>query len=312
LELSTTDKAGRQFYASYVILLGDRSAADETASWKNGAPEKFRGQKYALIVGVSNYRYNDAGITSLDFPDDDARAIAELLRSPAGGSFSPANVTLLIDADASLIAMRSALREIGKRARPEDLVFIFIAGHGAPDPLSSQNLYFLFHDTKVVDMPKTAFPMSELKLFLDTRVAAERVFVMIDTCHSAGVNQRSGKLVTGRELTREGDENNISNFYVKKQFANHKSRAIITSSDVNEVSEESPKWNNHGVFTWAFLEGLKGKADANKDRIVTAGEAFRYVRDTVRTETRSRQNPIAIPGAAMNLPLATVSAKGHE
>lgn len=308
LEVSAVDKAGRAYYASYVIMLGDRSAGTPP-EWKSDKPERFRGQKHAIIVGVSNYRYQDAGLRSLDFADDDARAVAELLRTPAGGGFSSTNVKLLIDADASLLALRSALKETSKRAKREDLVFIFFAGHGAPDPVSSQNLYFLFHDTKVVDMPKTAFPMAELKLFLDTQIAAERVFVMIDTCHSAGVNQKTTSLITGRELTREGDENNISNFYLAKQLANERGRAIITSSDVNEVSEESSKWNNHGVFTWAFLEGLKGGADSNKDNIVTAGEAFHFIRTKVQAETNLRQNPIALPGTAMNLPLATVASE---
>lgn len=307
LELSAVDKEGRAYYASYVIMLDDTSAATLPES-KNAKPERLRGQKYAVIVGVSNYRYEDAGLMSLDFADDDARAVAEMLKSPAGGGFSSTNMKLLIDADASLLALKSALKETAMKAKPEDLVFIFLAGHGAPDPLSPQNLYFLFNDTKVVDMPKTAFPMADLKPFLD-RLAAERVFVMIDTCHSAGVNQKTPSLIRGRELTREGDENNLSNFYLAKQLANEKGRAIITSSDVNEVSEESSKWNNHGVFTWALLEGLKGGADSNRDNIVTAGEAFYYIRAKVRAETNLRQNPIALPGAAMNLPLAGVNAR---
>lgn len=311
LEIRATDAANREYYASYVLLLGDKAADSGRPSWTNGAAERFSGRKFAVILGVSEYKYNDAGLRSLDFADDDARAVADFLKSPEGGGFFPADIKLLIDRDASLTALRSALDETRKRASRNDLVFIFIAGHGAPDPLSSQNLYFLFYDTKVVDMEKTAFPMSELKRYLDTQVIAERVFVMIDTCHSAGVNQKTQSLVTGRQLTQAGDENNISNFYLTKQLFKEKGRSILTSSDVNEVSRESAKWGNHGVFTWALLEGLKGKADLNGDQLVTAGELFQFTRASVQKATNFEQNPIALPGSATNVTLAIVKNKAN-
>lgn len=308
LEISAVDRARREFYASFVLLLGDNSAAVKPTI-SRGVAEPFSGRKFAVIVGVSDYKYNDAGLRSLDFADDDARAIADFLKSPEGGGFLPADVKLMVDRDASLTALRSALAETAKRAARNDMVFIFIAGHGAPDPLSSQNLYFLFHDTKVVDMEKTALPMSELKRYLDTQVIAERVFVMIDTCHSAGVNQKTRSLVTGRQLSQAGDENNISNFYLTKQLFKEKGRSILTSSDVNEVSRESAKWGNHGVFTWALLEGLKGKADLNGDRLITTGELFQFTRESVQKATNFEQNPIALPGSATNLALAVVRKK---
>ncbi len=306
LEIRAVDIKEREYYASYVLLLGDKTAGAERPSWTNGVPERFKGRKFAVIVGVSEYKYNDAGLRSLDFADDDARAMEEFLKTPEGGGFFPADIKLMVDRDASLTALRSALSETAKKAGRDDLVFIFIAGHGAPDPLSSQNLYFLFYDTKVVDMEKTAYPMAELKRYLDTQVLADRVFVMIDTCHSAGVNQKTQSLVTGRQLTQTGDENNISNFYLAKQLYKEKGRSILTSSDVNEVSRESTKWGNHGVFTWALLEGLKGKADLNGDKIVTTGEIFQFVRSSVQAATNFEQNPIALPGSATNVGLASV------
>ncbi len=306
LEIRAVDIKEREYYASYVLLLDDKTASAERPSWTNGVAERFSGRKFAVIVGVSEYKYNDAGLRSLDFADDDAKSIADFLKSPEGGGFFSADIKLLIDRDASLTALRSALTDTAKQAGRNDMIFIFIAGHGAPDPLSSQNLYFLFYDTKVVDMEKTAYPMNELKRYLDTQVLADRVFVVIDTCHSAGINQKTQSLVTGRQLVQAGDENNISNFYLTKQLYKEKGRSILTSSDVNEVSRESAKWGNHGVFTWALLEGLKGKADLNGDKIVTTGEIFQFVRSSVQAATNFEQNPIALPGSATNVGLAMV------
>lgn len=304
VEIKATDKARREFYASYIVMLGDKNAPIESDEWTNGKAVKFSGKKYAVVVGVSEYQFTDAGLRSLQYADDDAQAFADFLKTPAGGGFSDADIKLLLNRNATLGALRAALNDIGKRARATDLVIVFIAGHGAPDPLASQNLYFLLSDSKVVDMARTAYPMNELKLFLDTSVKAERVITMIDTCHSAGVNQKTKSLVSGRDLVQEGDENNISNFYLTNQLFKETGRAILTSSDVNEVSQESEKWGNHGVFTWALLEGLKGKADQNGDGFITTGEVFQYTRANVQKATNFKQNPRALPGTSKDLTLA--------
>lgn len=304
LEVQATSKKDKEFYASYLIQFGAANTTNDVAAATTNKAENFSGRKFAVLIGVSEYKYPDAGLRDLDFADDDARAMADFLKSPAGGKFADTDIRLLLNQDASINAVKSALEQIAKLARPEDMVVIFIAGHGAPDPVSPQNLYFLLNDTKVVDMKGTAFPMNELRLYLDTKLAAKRVLTLIDTCHSAGINQGSKELVSGRDLVRVGDENNISNFYLAKQLFKESGRAVLTSSDVNEVSQESAKWNNHGVFTWALLEGLRGKADFNRDNIVTTGEIFQYTRATVRSETKFQQNPIALPGSAINLSLS--------
>jgi hypothetical protein len=306
IEIRATDRKGREYYASYLMILGDKTAVIEKPE-ASGKAEVFRGRKFAVIVGVSEYKFNDAGLKNLSFADDDAQAIAAFLQTPAGGSFASGDIKLLVNQNASLLAVRSALLETAKRAKSEDLVFIFIAGHGAPDPVAPQNLYFLMADTKVVDMAKTAFPMTELKQILDTQVYAQRVITLIDTCHSAGINQKSQSLVSGRDLVQEDDENNISNFYLTNQLFKQAGRAIITSSDVNEVSQESAKWGNHGVFTWALLDGLKGKADLNGDNLITAGEIFQYTRVNVQKATSFQQNPLALSGSSANLTLAFIS-----
>ncbi|MEZ5426365.1 MAG: caspase family protein [Pyrinomonadaceae bacterium] len=304
IEIRATDKSRRDFYASYVLILGDKQAPDDTPEWKNEQAKTFRGRKYAVVVGISDYFFTDAGLKNLSYADDDARAVADFLKTPQGGRFSSSDIKLLLNKDATLGSVRGALEETFRKARAEDLIFIFIAGHGAPDPLATQNIYFLLSDTKVVDMGRTGFLMSDLKQMLDTEVAAERVIVMIDTCHSAGVNQKTKSLVSGRDLVQESDENNISNFYLTKQLFSETGRAILTSSDINEVSQESPKWGNHGVFTWALLNGLGGKADYNRDKLITMGELFQYTRSAVQKETNFKQNPRALPGSNKDLTLA--------
>ncbi|HKZ78654.1 MAG TPA: caspase family protein [Pyrinomonadaceae bacterium] len=262
--------------------------------------QQFKGRKYAVVIGISKYQFAIDGLNNLDFADADARAIRDFLKQPQGGNFAPADILYLENAEATILGVRSALDRFLPRAGPEDLIFLFIAGHGAPDPYAPRNLYFLMNDTKVADMPNTALPMSELQELLDNRVRAQRVVVFVDTCHSAGISGTT--LVTGRQLVQT--ENNIFNLYAANLFR-EAGRAVLTSSDVNEISRESSKWGGgHGIFTWALLEGLRGDADANKDRLITAGELFDFVSNNVRIATAFRQNPRALPGLNKDFPLA--------
>ncbi|HLG13062.1 MAG TPA: caspase family protein [Blastocatellia bacterium] len=261
---------------------------------------EFKGRKFAVIIGISRYKYHDGGLVDLGYADADARAMRDYLQRAEGGGFASADVFYLENENATIGAVRDGLYRFLPKAAPGDLVLVFIAGHGAPDPYAPQNLYFLMHDTKVADMATTALPMRELQEALDV-VRAQRAVVFVDACHAAGLS--GDKLVATRGL-----ENNLINLYAAKLFK-ETGRAVLTSSDVNELSQESALWGGgHGIFTLALLEGLSGEADANGDRYVTAGELFAYVRDRVRAETGFHQNPYALPGLNADFTLA-VSTK---
>jgi uncharacterized caspase-like protein len=122
----------------------------------------------------------------------------------------------------------------------------------------------------------------------------------MDACHSAGLSTEGTRDVA----------NNLANLYLEKLLYQQEGRAIITSSDVNEPSRESRKWGNgHGVFTYYVLEGLKGSADSNSDRLVSVGELFRYVRQKVRLDTDFQQNPRMLVGDNENIALSVARAQ---
>src|SRR6185295_15319054 len=279
VEISATDRDNKSYYASYVLIAGRQSLASIAAPI---SPQplltKFSGRKFAAVIGVSRYQFHDAGLNDLQYADADARSVRDFLLQPNGGGFKPADIIYMENSGATTDLVRDALMRLLPKAASNDLVFIYIASHGSPDPFEPQKLYFLMNDTKVASMPKTGLGMFELQELLDHMVKAHRVVVFIDACHSAGI--AGTKLVTGRQLERL--ENNVFNLYASK-LSTETGRAVLTSSDVNEISEEGPNWGGgHGVFTWALLEGLRGAADANHDHIMTAGEAFNYVSNQVR------------------------------
>ena len=257
-------------------------------------------QKYALIIGISRYRNNLRGVQNLEYADKDARAIYEFLQQPAAGGFAPENMLLLNNEQATLARIREALTNFTAKAGVNDLLLIFFAGHGSPDPLSPGNLYLLAHDTSVEAMPQTALSMPELRRYIDQNIKSKRLVLLLDACHSAGFSTE----VT-RDLT-----NNLTNLYLEKLLYQEEGRAIITSSDINERARESRKWGDgHGVFTYYLLRGLKGEADSNRDRFVSVGELFSFVRQQVRVDTKFEQNPRMLIGDNEHLALSVARSQ---
>lgn len=275
--------------------LGSRTQVFVPVLSRNHRARPASGQKYALIIGVSRYQNNGKGIRNLDFADADARALYDFLQQPAAGKFSRDNMLLLANEEATSARIREALTSFVARAQANDVLLIFFAGHGAHDPNAQQNLYIITHDTSVYEMSQTAISMQDLRRYIDSNVRSKQLILLLDACHSAGVSTPGVR----------GLSNNLSNLYLARLLYEDKGRAIITSSDINEVSNESKEWGKgHGVFTYYLLEGLKGEADTNRDRLVSVGELFRYVREKVQHDTGRRQNPRMLMGDNEDLALA--------
>ena len=66
---------------------------------------------------------------------------------------------------------------------------------------------------------------------------------------------------------------------------------LFLSCRSNETSIENVKMTN-GFFTYALQQGLRGRADANGDRIITAKELYNYVSKKVAKDSKNRQHPV--------------------
>ncbi|MFQ5536464.1 MAG: caspase domain-containing protein [Gemmatimonadota bacterium] len=248
-------------------------------------------KRWAVVIGVGEYQSPD--IPDLEFARSDAEAIYEFLTSDAAGPFD--EVLFLADDKATGSAMREALFVFLQQADWDDLVVIYYAGHGAPDPNRPENLYLLPTDADINALAATGFPMWDVKTALRRQIASERVLVIADACHSAGT--ADGDVVGG------ASSNPVAGGFA--QLFTPSRRLMMTAADTNEFSLEDARWKGHGVFTYFLLQGLKGEGDENGDGIVTFQELYNYVSDNVRTATDGRQNPQR--SGFGDIPLAVVS-----
>ena len=257
------------------------------------APTALVGEKWAVVIGISDYR---ADGLDLQYADRDAEAIRDFLIHKGG--FATERVQFLSNQRATNQEIHTALFSFLSTTQPDDMVLIFLAGHGVQDATNPDNFFFLAHDSGVGNLGGTAIPMWDLGSVMDYTIRSQRIVVFADTCHSGAVLDRGGA---------NGAKNlNFFNKYLEV-LARKKGRLVLTASQAHENSLESTKLA-HGVFTHSILLGLGGAADDNPaDGAVTAGELVEYVRAKVPEETEGEQHPsYSEQGFDMNFPLAYV------
>jgi len=212
------------------------------------------------------------------------------------------NVTLLTNERASLVNLRSTLgTRIKKAAGASDMVIIFFAGHGATERDAASpdgdglEKYLLPFDTDPADLYTTAMPMVEVARIFN-RIRSERLVFIADACYSGG----SG----GRTISVADMRANIGDGFLERVVGG-RGKVIITASAANEVSVEKDDLQ-HGVFTYYLLEGLRGKADLDRDSMITVDEAYRYLYEQVPKATGQEQHPVKKGSVEGNVVLSVV------
>ncbi|MFA5865992.1 MAG: caspase family protein [Phycisphaerae bacterium] len=256
------------------------------------------GQRWGVIIGINEYLYKDKGIPVLRYATKDAQAIYNFLRSPHGGAFQASNIRLLLNKEATTQAVREALFDFLLQAQEDDFVIIYLSCHGSPAPGRPDNLYVITYDTDPTKISSTALPMWDIETALKRQIRADRILVLADTCHSAGVGGIAG--------TRAGGTNLI-NKYVQMLSETKPGRAIFTASEANELSFEGEEYGGgHGAFTYFLLEALNGKAEEKKDGIITLGAAMDYTTEKVRRATGGKQHPNTAGNFDRDIPLSVL------
>lgn len=241
-----------------------------------------RGKIWAVVVGISQYK----AVQSLRYADKDALAFYDYLTQHIG--VPKEQITLLLNDHATLMSLKRTLgTELKRKAGEKDTVIVYYAGHGAPEADASAGdddgleKYIVPYDADPRDLYTTALPMREIETIFQ-RLTPERIIFISDSCYSGATAGRTFATASRRAIVSE-------NFLTR--LSKGKGRVVLTASKASEVSEEREDLG-HGVFTYYLLEGLKGKADADKDGIVTVDEAYAYVSKKVPEVTGQNQHPV--------------------
>ncbi len=230
---------------------------------------------YAVVIGIEKYRQE--GIPAVDYASHDARTVYSYLTQSMG--YDPKNVALLIDDKATKTDLEKNLKSwLANRVDAKSRVFIYYAGHGAPNPATGEG-YLMPYEADPNYLADTAFPLSELYAAV-SKLPTKDVSIVLDACFS-GQGARSLIAKGARPLVT-----------VQKQKTPDNA-LVLAAAQASQISTSDPD-RRHGLLTSYLLEGLHGAADARGDGKITAEELFAYVKPAVERAARL-QNIEQIP-----------------
>jgi hypothetical protein len=266
-----------------------------------------RRKLHALCVGISDYSNAARGPArqslwqNLFYAADDARAIAEAWsRQGKNDLFADAQVRLLLEGAATRLAILTELGRLSSEVEPDDLVVLFMAGHGYAKKVRGnvflpRSFAFACPAFDVEKSASTGIPSGDLYAALCSLPCQK--LVLLDCCHSGSTNIL-------RELSPDGI-----------------GPVMITACDAHQSSYDIP-FLGHGAFTGSVLEALSNRfasADEDQDRLLNATELYGYAAKRVpETVALARsvlgdnavQHPQPyIPRFGSSFPLAVQAAK---
>lgn len=235
---------------------------------------------WVLAVGVSSYRNS---LLNLRYADNDALAIARALKKEEGGIFSEVFTSTLVNDQATRGNILTAMTTHLGKAAPNDVVFIFVAGHGMKK-IQTGSYYFLPHDADSQNLIFQGLKWSDfdeaIKIISQN---VKKVVLVLDTCNAGAIDVAMRDVRVGEDLA-----------------ATMRASAglfTLSASKGGETSMEDPDFRlpgetkGHGAFTYALLKGLQGEANYDRNAYLTITELFAYVAAQVPRITRGQQHP---------------------
>jgi WD40 repeat protein len=248
---------------------------------------------FGLVVGIGNYQ--NARVpggrppVDLKYTTADARAMRDAWSKQVGKRYQHGSLELLPDEQATREAILGHLKKLVGKVQPDDLLLVFLAGHGYDQSREQpgKNRFVFCTPTFDIARPEETGITSQA-LYEALAVLPCRKLVLLDVCH-AGLAANPV-----RDLTPGG-----------------KGPIILASCDKTESAVEDDTYK-HGLFTYALIEALGtafDKADKNKDGKLDADELFAYaegrVPELLKTVKREEgQNPTRFPLSPEPAPLA--------
>lgn len=207
---------------------------------------------YLVSVGIADYSGYPSKINNLRLTTNDARAVVELYSLNTSVDYS-----ILLNEKATKDRIVRAIKKVFKKATEDDIVVFFFSGHGYPGG-------FCAYDGNLgYDEIRSAMAQSKSK----------NKMMFVDACRAGGM--RVDETAAQGALTAAKNANVL----------------LFLSSRNNENSIERRDMQN-GFFTAYLQKGLKGAADANRNRAITARELFDFVHNGVAKISGEKQHPV--------------------
>lgn len=245
---------------------------------------------YALLIGVGESQYPKL---SLPVTVNDTQAVYTVLTNLNLCAYPQENIRVLNNTEATRDGILRALRWLKEKADSdsEATVFVYYSGHGWVDKTDGR-YYLLQHDVKAAKLAASAL---SAEVFTEAlrEIRAERLLVVIDSCHAAGMATSKD---ADAELMDEFDGFDRVAFSkgLIDSLKQGKGRVVFTSSEGHQESWIDRE-RSLSVYTLHFLEALQGAGNQAGDKDVRVSNLMSYlakaVPETVRKIYSKEQTP---------------------
>lgn len=215
------------------------------------------------LVSVGVTTYANPALNNLSLPAKDAQTVTWLYSKNSRLSYCQ-----LLNAEATTAKIVAAMDKVFAKAGTDDIVVFFFSGHGYPGGFCAYDGNLSYREIR--------------KSMARSKCRNKMIFA--DACFS-------GKMRTGGNSAA-----------TEVSAAKRSNVMLFLSSRSDETSLENPRMSN-GYFTTFLQKGLRGAADANRDRVITAKEIFNYVHAEVTGITRDLQHPVMWGKFPDNMPV---------
>ena len=216
-----------------------------------------------VIFGIEEYRY----ASDATFANRDATVFYQYAKDVFG--VPERNIRIINNEDATKGEFEKTFSSngwIARRTVPESDIFVYFAGHGAPDIKSKQG-YLIPYDIDP-NYASTGFNLGELYQNLSD-LDVNSVTVILDACFTGQNREEEMLLADARPI-----------FIELEGPASYEGLTVFTATSGANISSGYPEMK-HGLFTYYFLKGLQGDADADKNNSLTVGELGDYLQKKV-------------------------------
>ena len=207
---------------------------------------------YLVSVGIADYSGFPQKINNLRLTTKDAQTIVDLYSKNTSVNYS-----ILLNDKATKDRILRAIKKVFNKASEEDIVVFFFSGHGYPGGFCTYDGNLGYEEVRKA--------MSQSK--------SKNKMMFVDACRSGGM--RVDETIAQGAMTAAKNANVM----------------LFLSSRNNENSIERRDMQN-GFFTTYLQKGLKGNADTNRNRIITAKELFDFVHQGVSQISGGKQHPV--------------------
>lgn len=255
---------------------GEIDGPPATAVAAIAEPTPRRPEMRVVAAGVNDYT---VPAYALRYSRNDAEAVAALLRERAGNLFGAVEIATLLDASATGPGIRERVLRAPAGAR--DVLIVYLAGHGkALRGKDGWEWYFLpfaegWGELEVPARERVRrYGLSSRELMtLLTGTPAQRVFLVLDSCHS-------GALIDAFESGHGDSFDDAAGQKALRRMARVGGIHVLAAARAHELAAEVASIA-HGALTWLVLEGMRGAADDNGDGAVSVREVIAYAGRTL-------------------------------